>query len=237
MDGTSFVLNPEYDSLGNTSSLTYNGQFTATYTPNALGQSTVLNDGSTVVASNVLYYPNGQLKSFNYGNGLQFNQSLDTQFRPYERAVLQSGSYRVAQRYDDNNNINALTDLVTSSRSVSMQYDGLDRLDVANGAWGSGGFDYDARGNLTYKTVAGVGSSYSYTSSTNRLSTVTGGYSFSCDDRGNVTNNGKRAFRFNRANQLISSGTVTYAYDGYNRRIKQQTAAGVSYSLYNTQAS
>mgnify|MGYP006169580905 CR=1 FL=1 len=68
-----------------------------------------------------------------------------------------------------------------------MQYDGLDRLDVANGAWGSGGFDYDALGNLTYKTVGGVGSSYSYNSSTNRLSTVTGGYSFSYDDRGNVT--------------------------------------------------
>ncbi|WP_419571477.1 RHS repeat domain-containing protein [Rheinheimera sp.] len=236
IDGTSFALNPEYDSLGNLSSLTYNGQFTATYTPNALGHPTVLNDGTTMVASNVLYYPNGQLKSFNYGNGLRFSQSLDAEFRPYERAVLQSNTYRVAQRYgyDDNNNINALTDLVTSSRSVSMQYDGLDRLDVANGAWGSGSFDYDTLGNLTYKTVAGVGSSYSYNSSTNRLSTVTGGYSFSYDDRGNVTNNGKRAFGFNRANQLISSGTVTYAYDGYNRRIKQQTAAGVSYSLYNS---
>jgi hypothetical protein len=89
LDGTSFVLNPEYDSLGNTSSLTYKGQFTATYTPNALGQPTVLNDGSVNVASNVLYDPNGQLKSFNYGNGLRFSQSLDTQFRPYERAVLQ----------------------------------------------------------------------------------------------------------------------------------------------------
>lgn len=105
---------------------------------------------------------------------------------------------------------------------------------MANGAWGSGSFDYDTLGNLTYKTVGGVGSSYSYNSTTNRLSTVSSGYSFSYDDRGNVINNGIRAFSFNRANQLISSGAVTYAYDGYNRRIKQQTAAGVSYSLYNS---
>lgn len=44
----------------------------------------------------------------------------------------------------------------SSSRSVAMQYDGLDRLDVANGAWGSGSFDYDTLGNLTYKSVGGV---------------------------------------------------------------------------------
>ena len=142
----------------------------------------------------------------------------------------------MAQRYgyDDNNNINALTDLVTSSRSISMQYDELDRLNIANGAWGSGSFDYDTLGNITYKTVAGATSSYSYNSTRNRLSSVTGGYNFSYDDRGNVTHNGKRSFGFNRANQLTSSGTVSYMYDGYNRRIRQQTTAGVNYSLYNS---
>jgi len=236
VSGVNFVLNPEYDSLGNLASLQYNNQLTATYAPNALGQPMELRDGFTTLASQVQYHPDGKLKSFSYGNGLRFNQSLDTENRPYERAVLQSQSYRVAQRYgyDANNNIEAITDLVASNRSVNMQYDGLDRLDSATGAWGYGSFDYDVLGNLTAKTVAGTTSYYNYNTTTNRLSSVTGGYNFSYDDRGNVSHNGKRAFTFNRANQLVGSGNVSYVYDGYNRRVRQQTAAGTNYSLYNS---
>lgn len=234
--GANFVLNPEYDSLGNLASLQYNNQLTASYAPNALGQPMQLRDGFTTLASQVQYHPDGKLKSFNYGNGLRFNQYLDTENRPYERAVLQSQSYRVAQRYgyDANNNIEAITDLVASNRSVSMQYDGLDRLDSATGAWGYGSFDYDVLGNLTAKTVGSTTSYYNYNTTTNRLSSVTGGYNFSYDDRGNVSHNGKRAFTFNRANQLVGSGNVSYVYDGYNRRVRQQTAAGTNYSLYNS---
>lgn len=234
--GVNFVLNPEYDSLGNLASLQYNNQLTASYAPNALGQPMQLTDGFATLASQVQYHPDGKLKSFNYGNGLRFNQSLDTENRPYERAVLQSQSYRVAQRYgyDANNNIEAITDLVASNRSVNMQYDGLDRLDNATGAWGYGSFDYDVLGNLTAKTVGSTTSYYNYNTTTNRLSSVTGGYNFSYDDRGNVSNNGKRAFTFNRANQLVGSGNVSYVYDGYNRRVRQQTAAGTNYSLYNS---
>ncbi len=89
-------------------------------------------------------------------------------------------------------------------------------------------------GNLTAKTVDSTTSYYNYNTTTNRLSSVTGGYNFSYDDRGNVSHNGKRAFTFNRANQLVGSGNVSYVYDGYNRRVRQQTAAGTNYSLYNS---
>ncbi|MDZ7902501.1 MAG: RHS repeat-associated core domain-containing protein [Rheinheimera sp.] len=236
VSGVNFVLNPEYDSLGNLASLQYNNQLTASYAPNALGQPMQLTDGFATLAGQVQYHPDGKLKSFNYGNGLRFNQSVDIENRPYERAVLQSQNYKVAQRYgyDANNNIEAITDLVASNRSVSMQYDGLDRLDSATGAWGYGSFDYDVLGNLTAKTVGSTTSYYNYNTTTNRLSSVTGGYNFSYDDRGNVSHNGKRAFTFNRANQLVGSGNVSYVYDGYNRRVRQQTAAGTNYSLYNS---
>jgi YD repeat-containing protein len=48
-----------------------------------------------------------------------------------------------------------------------------------------------------------------------------------------VTNNSQRSFSFNQANQLVSSGTTSYQYDGYNRRVKKQSNGKTQYSLYN----
>lgn len=114
-----------------------------------------------------------------------------------------------------------------------MSYDGLDRLSTANGAWGNGSFSYDVLSNIKTKTVAGTTYSYTYDTTKNRLASVTGGYSFGYDDRGNVTNNGKRGFSFNRANQLVQSASVSYVYDGYNRRVRQSNASGNHYSVYD----
>ena len=75
---------------------------------------------------------------------------------------------------------------MNSSQSISLTFDGLNRLDTASGVWGSGNFDYDTLSNLTVKQLGTQNLSYSYDSTNKRLSTVTGGYSFSYDDRGNV---------------------------------------------------
>jgi RHS repeat-associated protein len=113
-----------------------------------------------------------------------------------------------------------------------MTFDGLDRLGTASGVWGSGSFGYDTVGNITSKVLGSQNLSYSYQSASNRLSTVSGGYTFTYDDRGNVINNGKRAFQFNRANQLVSSGTISYQYDGHGRRVKK-TGSSSGYSVYD----
>jgi hypothetical protein len=137
-------------------------------------------------------------------NGLTFSQTLDSQYKPYERQVKSGSTLRSGQRYryDNNDNLDAITDLVQSNQSISMGFDGLDRLATASGNWGNGSFSYDVLGNITAKQLGSQNLSYGYHASNKRLSTVTGGYTFSYDDRGNVINNGKRAFQFNRANQL-----------------------------------
>jgi len=233
IDSKSFVIDPAYDSLGHLSSMVYGGA-TIQYAPDALGQPTRAAAGSTQYSANVLFYPNGQLKSFTYGNAQQFTQTLDSQFRPEQRLVKQGSTNKVAQRYtyDPNNNIESIVNLVDNSKSISLSYDGLDRLNTASGYWGSGNFVYDALGNLTQKNLGTQRLTYQYNPSSKRLDSVTGGYSFGYDSRGNVINNGKRVFTFNRANQLTNSGSIGYVYDGHNRRVKK-TGSNQGYSVYS----
>ena len=60
---------------------------------------------------------------------------------------------------------------------------------------------------------------------------------FSYDTRGNVLNNGRRDFIYNRSNQLVSSGALQYVYDGHGRRVKQLKNSQNTYSVYDMQGS
>jgi RHS repeat-associated protein len=232
LDGKTFSTALSYNNLGHLQTKQYGGA-TLNYAPNALGQPTKVADTQNY-ATNVQYHSNGQLKSYVYGNGLTFSQTLDSQYKPFERQVKSGSTLRHGQRYryDNNDNLDAITDLVQSNQSISLSFDGLDRLDSANGSWGSGNFDYDVIGNITAKQLGAQNLSYSYDMSHKRLNTVTGGYSFNYDDRGNVINNGKRSFQYNRTNQLVSSGTIGYQYDGHGRRVKK-TGSSTGYSVYD----
>jgi RHS repeat-associated protein len=57
--------------------------------------------------------------------------------------------------------------------------------------------------------------------------------SFGYDDRGNVTSNSHNTFYYNRANQMVASGSNQYVYDGYNRRVMSVEAGKTSYSFYS----
>lgn len=233
LDGRSYVIDQDYNTLGNLQSLTLAGTV-INYAPNALGQPTQVADASTRFASAVRFYPDGKLKDYVLGNGMLFSQTLDHKFRASERSVKHGSAQKVAHRYqyDDNNNVENIYDLVNSTRAVRMTYDDLDRLETANGYWGSGNFVYDSLGNIKTKNLGTQQLTFNYDGPKNRLKSVTGGYSFSYDDRGHVTNNGKRTFAFNRANQMHTSGAVSYQYDGHGRRVKK-TSTTTSYSVYS----
>jgi len=230
IDNKSYLIDQEYDSLGNLAVLQYGGA-SVQFAPNALGQPTQASDGQ-VYANQALFHPNGIIASFRFGNGLQFSQSLNSEYKPDIRQIAANGVLRQGQRYryDANDNIDNIQDLVNSSKNISLSYDGLDRISTANGYWGSGSFSYDTLGNLRQKNLGSQQLSYSYLN--NRVSTVTGGYNFSYDERGNAVSNGRRSFNFNRANQLASSGSVSYNYDGHGRRIKKTTSTS-QYSVYS----
>lgn len=152
-----------------------------------------------------------------------------------ERSVQKGAVNRYAQRYqyDQSNNVTTITDLMQSSQSVAMSYDGLDRLKTASGFWGAGVFDYDETGNILAKQLGNQKLLYSYDGTTKRLNSVTGGYTFSYDDRSNVIHNGKLGFYYNRANQLINGAGQSYSYDGHGRRVSKSSASATAYSVYN----
>jgi RHS repeat-associated protein len=232
IDGKTFAITSGYNSLGHLSSRTYGGA-TLSYLPDAFGQPTQVKEASTVYASNIQYHPNGQLSSFTYGNGLSFSQTLNAEYLPQTRQISKAAAMQLGQQYvyDQHQNVDKITDLVNSQRSLTLSYDGLDRLSSANGSWGNGSFSYDPLGNIKTKHLGAQTLNYQYNSN-NLLLSIPGHYQFIYDDRGNVIHNGQRSFNFNRANQLISSGTASYRYDGHNRRVhKSGNTRG--YSVYN----
>jgi hypothetical protein len=228
----SFVINPEYNSLGHVQSLTYPSGRVVDFAPNALGQATKA--GS--YATNAKYHANGSLDSFTYGNNLTYKRSLNNEQQPYELSIKQGSSYKSRHRYlyDDNNNVDYIYDFTDRSYDIDLGYDGLDRLAVASGKWGNGSFSYDDLGNILTKSLGSQTLTYHYDTSKNRLSSVSGSaaYSFQYDARGNVANNGRYGLIFNRASQLINAKGNAYIYDGHNRLVKKVSNGKNVYSVY-----
>ncbi|WP_417657110.1 RHS repeat domain-containing protein [Pseudidiomarina aestuarii] len=232
IDSFNFVLNQGYNTAGHLTSLVYPSGRTVSFSPNAFGEARQ----AGVYASQAVYHPNGQLASYQYGNGLSFSQTMDSKQRPYVRTISDGAALlKQTYSYDDNHNITSIIDGVTSGNSVTgLVYDNLDRLIEADGYWGQGTFSYDTLGNITSKQLGSQSLSYTYNSQ-KKLTGVSGSVSrtFTYDTRGNVTNNGQRSFTYNRAGRLASSGTADYQYDGHGRRISKNIGGAKSYSLYS----
>ncbi|ACJ30836.1 YD repeat protein [Shewanella piezotolerans WP3] len=237
IDGKSFVLDWGYNALGAISSLKYPSGETVSYAPNALGQATKAAITAYQYASDLSYHPNGQLKRLRYGNGIERNIALDSTGRIDEINDKKGSSYqlRLDPRYDKNDNVTGVIDWVSRVNDIdNMHYDGVDRLESADGKWGTGSYSYDGLGNILSRSINGSSINYHY-NSLNRLNNITGAYrySYGYDTRGNVKHNGRYGLTFNRANQVTAAKDNSYRYDGHNRRVKQTTPKGVSYSVYS----
>ncbi|MEC4728630.1 sugar-binding protein [Shewanella sp. D64] len=225
IDGKSFVLDWGYNSLGTVSSLKYPSGRTVNYSPNALGQPTKTSEGAVNYASNVKYHPNGQLKQLTYGNGMVRKVALDTTGRIDEISDVNGAAYqlRLDPSYDQNDNLSRLIDWVDRSNDIgNMSYDGLDRLESADGKWGAGSYTYDGLGNIKTRSISGSSITYHY-NTLNRLNNLSGAYAYNYtyDTRGSVTHNGRYGLDFNRANQVTRAKGIPYRYDGHNRRVKK----------------
>ncbi len=232
IDSKSFVIDPEYNSLGHVKSLSYPSGRVVEFSPNALGQATK----AGTYAYSAKYHANGSLDNFTYGNGLTSKRTLNSNQQPYELSVKQGSSYKSRHRYlyDNNSNVDYISDLTDSTYNIDLGYDDLDRLESASGKWGSGSFIYDQLGNLQSKNLGSQTLTYHYDTTKNRLSSVSGAeaYSFQYDARGNVANNGRFGLIFNRANQLTNAKGNAYSYDGYNRLVKKVSDGKNVYSVY-----
>ena len=141
--------------------------------------------------------------------------------------------------YEARGKVNAITDLINAGENRSFTYDPNGRLFTATGPWGSGSYGYDALSNIR-SMVEGTSTTTLTYDATNRVSTAaaTGAAlrSFTYDDRGNTTNDGRRNFVYDFANQpksVSGLGSPAWDHDANLKRVKQTGGGKTIYTLYS----
>jgi RHS repeat-associated protein len=177
-----------YNNADRLTRITYPSGMVVDYTLDAAGRIIALDktvDGVTEsLISGAQHEPFGPVSSFNYGNGLSYNATLDLD---YELDQLQSGNdLNWLLGYDPVGNILAIADQASPARDQVFSYDSLYRLDTAQGGYGNENFDYDGNGNRTRYQNGIVDDTYTYEPQSNRLVTQNG-WAFSRDPAGNRT--------------------------------------------------
>ena len=234
MDGEIRALDYTYTIEGNLADVKYPRGRTVAYAPNAMGQPTQA--GSYV--TDVRYWPDGDLKSMRYANGIAFNTQKNERRLPSNRTYASSAGallYSQDLSYDPNANLTAVSDLAGNgpSRNKTMTYDGLDRLKTASapGLWGAEAYTYDALDNIRSRVKDGQTYVYGY-DGLNRLhdlkigSTTVNSYWYdlfgnvSCRSLDGCINGG--GLTFDLANRLHTyDGVQSYQYDAWGRRVRK----------------
>jgi RHS repeat-associated protein len=121
-------------------------------------------------------------------------------------------------------------------------YDALGRLSTASGPWGAGSYTYDLLNNIRSKTLGSdtVQIEYNANNQVARARDTRDGNiwrDYLHDARGNVIDNDRLSFTYDRSDQPVAMGgavSATYAYDAHNRRVKQVIDGETIYSVYGT---
>ncbi|WNZ54222.1 RHS repeat-associated core domain-containing protein [Microbulbifer sp. MKSA007] len=246
-----FSLDYTYDSLAHLSSIIYPDASQVSFAPNGFGQATqavreAANGYSAFTyVDDAVYYANGLINGFDFGNGLSHKTMLNSAQTP-SNIEDSSGNVKAldySYLYDNNLNVTRILDNIDTDYSLTdLSYDGLDRLTrtYGNSGIGNSTIRYDGLGNITYYQSKDSTLDYNYDTSLNRLSSVTGSGSasksysnFQYDSRGNIVNNSHRKFTYNLAGQMTTSDSNSYLYDAYNRRVRTVDSEGTGYSIYN----
>lgn len=231
-----------YSGNGHLASHQYPHGESIAYAPNALGQPTQ----AGAYATQVVYYPNGAMSSFRYGNGLLHTLQQNVRGLP-ERSVDASSAVRAlddSYDYDSHGNVLAISDgLADGKGNRDMSYDGQDRLVSANSSiFGMARYGYDVLDNLTAVQVAGRSQGYLYDAS-NRLTNVVSKQDgatvigLAYDLQGNLALKNGQRFDFDYGNRLRQAlGQERYRYDGHGRRIQStDLARGDIMSFYDSE--
>jgi len=232
INGVTYTTGYTYDGRGNLETITYPSGRVISYEYDAGNRVTRVHEGGKNYASNISYHPNALISGMTYGNGITTTSGLDPRQRP--RTKNASGVATLTYGYDDVGNVRTLTDGVTGY-SGSFFYDSLDRLEDANGPWGSLHYDYYAGGDRMQVTRNGQPTNYQYDSFGQLLATTGGDATdFIYDDFGNTVarlrpGSGGFGYKYDAENRITqvenvrSDGTshpvVGYGYDGRGQRM------------------
>lgn len=247
VDGKTFEFDWTYDANGAVSALTYPDGTFVDYAPDAFGRATKVG----AYASGVKYHLSDAIQEFTYANGIKHEMTPNLRQLP-EVSSDKLGTQSIlnfAYVYDANGNVGSIIDNAQGGlESKALTYDKFDRLTgaSANGLWGAASFAYDPADNLRTMTVGARVYAYTIEGTTNRVSSFTengaNAKAITYDGRGNVATKGGQTFSFDAANRLLSvtaapggTGSESYVYDGYNRRVSIQKSGETSkrYSVYS----
>lgn len=232
------VLRYAHDAYGSLRTASYPDGLVVDYAPDALGRPTQ----AGTYATNVGYFPDGNLEQFTYGNGTDYLAQRNARQLMSNFSYAKAGTLKLSEdfAYDANGNITGVTDLAGGPRSKSFGYDALNRLTAAqaSGLWGAESYTYDPLSNISSRTSGGQTFAYNYDGANHLASITSGGStinSFGYDTRGNLTSKNSSTLVFDARNQLLQiPGISNYAYDANGRRVVKTPTGGAStYYFYN----
>jgi RHS repeat-associated protein len=239
-----------YDPANRIASITYPSGTVVSYARDTMGRITSVSaqpsgGSSTPVASSAAYEPFGPDTGFRYGSAGQETRGFDQDYRLTN--VTSLGTVRrglvhvfenLSYAYYPTNNVQTITDAVTSGNSQSLSYDNLQRLSQAAGSYGSFGFTYDGDGNQLTQTLGATTTNYGYGSGSDQLATISVGgvatqaIGYTSDGRIAGLNPGIQApagqyitsLSYNQDAQLSAVNTgsgalASYTYDGFGQRL------------------
>ena len=204
----SLPIQRAYDLLGRLTALTYPDATLATYTYNNQGGLETVTLGSQAIVSNIDYNAAGQMVTLTSGNGVISDCTYNPQTLRLDR-LLSTGPGGTLQdfayQFDAVGNVSQIQDGVHTG-SQTFQYDALNRLTQASGAYGTFTYAYDAIGNLVQKE--GVTQSYGAgPAGPHAVTSTSAGVTLAYDLNGNLTSKtspaSSQALRYDAENRLV----------------------------------
>ncbi len=227
ISGRGYLIHYSYDGLDFLETMTYPSGKVISFNPDDLGRPTKVGP----YVNSISYHRNGVPSSVSHANGKTTTMSLDNRQRVFDLNVNGGvGGYTVQTRYgyQGNNNIAHIIDFRDRSQDMVFDYDSIDRLDAANGPWGTGNVIYTTKGDIAQKKLGTQNIVYVYSASGfGKLTGLGGsiGATFGYDVYGNVSSKtGGWIYDYDHAGnmeEVKKSGQVlrSYKYDGLNNRV------------------
>ncbi|MHB8744573.1 MAG: RHS repeat-associated core domain-containing protein, partial [Sulfuricaulis sp.] len=206
------------DNSGRTVNYTYDFQNSGSANVGHVVQvSTTFNGTTTVLASNITYYPFGPVAAFGFGNGESYQAQFDNAYRP---TVRSDGLYAESiTNYDAADNILART----APGAQSFTYDPLNRLtqgtDNSSGSFGTLAYVYDLNGNRQSVTHNGTPTNYVYSpAGSDWLSQAGSDSRVFNPDGSTASTTSLGSLNYDGYGDLTGVAGATYAYDPFGRR-------------------
>ena len=253
VNAKTFTLRYVYDVSGRLAKIIYPDNAEVTYTPDAQGRVasiTVKTAAGTTqtLLSGVKYYPFGPASQWTYGaagaGGRVLNRTLNQNYQPGIVQDTATGGLSLGYEFDPVGNLKKLRDgnQVDPPQRV-YTYDGLNRLTEARDGANAlqQGYAYDKTGNRTSATIGAATTTYTYPTTSHRLSAV-GANARTYDAAGSATQIAgtvQKNFVYDDRGRMITykEGTtvkMNYVYDGLGQQVRKYASSTTNvYSLYD----